>query len=201
MIACKDPPGIGPAFIFRASPGSDRAQSNQGPPATETVDHEGGPLRKVGLSQMAQRNLDGMSIDELQREIKRRERHLSTLERKRAKLMDQLAEVEQQIAEQGGALAASQGRKRPRNEQNLADALVDLLSDQTLNVTSIAEEVQRAGYRTSSPNFRTIVNQTLIKDKRFKRVGRGLYTAGSASGGGKKRTSKKKRTTKRTSRK
>jgi septal ring factor EnvC (AmiA/AmiB activator) len=150
---------------------------------------------------MAQRNLDGMSIDELQREIKRRERHLSTLERKRAKLMDQLAEVEQQIAEQGGALAASQGRKRPRNEQNLADALVDLLSDQTLNVTSIAEEVQRAGYRTSSPNFRTIVNQTLIKDKRFKRVGRGLYTAGSASGGGKKRTSKKKRTTKRTSRK
>ena len=138
-----------------------------------------------------------MSIEELQREIKRRERHLSTLERKRAKLIDQLAEVEGQIAEQGGALAASQGRKRPRNDQNLADALVELLASQTLNVTSIAEEVQRAGYRTSSPNFRTIVNQTLIKDKRFKRVGRGLYTSGPVSGKGKSTGKKKKRSAKR----
>ena len=38
------------------------------------------------------------------------------------------------------------------------------------------DAVQRNGYRTTSPNFRTIVNQTLIKHTdRFKRVSRGQY--------------------------
>lgn len=46
-----------------------------------------------------------------------------------------------------------------------------------MDVTSIAEQVQKAGYQTSSPNFRTIVNQALISSGRFKRVARGQYTA------------------------
>lgn len=137
--------------------------------------------------------LDTLSIDELQSEIRRRERHVKTLERRREKLLEQLAMVDEEIAAHGGTIAVGEGRKRPRNDQNLADALVDLLRDQTLNVTSIAEEVQKAGYRTTSPNFRTIVNQTLIKDKRFERVGRGLYTAkANASAGEGKKTTKKR---------
>ena len=41
-----------------------------------------------------------------------------------------------------------------------------------------SEEVQRGGYMTTSPSFRTIVNQTLINHpKRFKRRSRGVYTA------------------------
>ena len=136
-------------------------------------------------------HLDAISIEELQSEIRRRERHLKTLERRREKLVEQLSMIDEEISAHGGMIVAAEGRKRPRNDQNLADALLDLLSDQTLNVTRIAEEVQKAGYRTTSPNVRTIVNQTLIKDKRFERVGRGLYTA-KASALESKKTGKKR---------
>lgn len=133
---------------------------------------------------MAKRSggLENLSISELQRELRRRERvanrEVGKLQRKRAKLADQLAGLDAQISALGGrAGGGAGGRRRPRNEDNLADALVKLLKGQTLSVTDAAEQVQKSGYMTTSPNFRTIVNQTLLKDNRFKRVGRGQYTA------------------------
>jgi hypothetical protein len=61
---------------------------------------------------------------------------------------------------------------------NLVEALHDLLKGRTMSVTEIASAVQEAGYRTTSPNFRTIVNQTLInRPELFRRVARGKYTA------------------------
>ena len=44
-----------------------------------------------------------------------------------------------------------------------------------MRVADITDAVRSAGYRTRSANFRGIVNQTLIKDKRFGSAGRGLY--------------------------
>ncbi len=152
---------------------------------------------------MARSKLSRASITELQGEIRRRQRRLGSLERKRDKLASQLAEVEGEIRELGGQMGGEipPGGKRPRNARNLADALADLLANQTLSVTSAAEEVQKAGYRTTSPNFRTIVNQTLLKDERFKRVGRGQYTAKASAGGTrKKRSTTKKKTKKRSAR-
>lgn len=143
---------------------------------------------------MPKGKLSNISISELHTEIRRRQRHLDALHRKREKLATQLREVEEQILEEGGAMGALTGRKRPRNEQNLADALADLLSNQTLSVTEAAEQVQSAGYRTTSPNFRTIVNQTLLKDTRFKRVGRGRYTSKGGGGATGTRSKAKKRT-------
>ena len=123
--------------------------------------------------------------------------------RKRTRLASQVQAIDAEIAERGvelggmanaginaavsGGLATGGGRKRPRNAQNLADALADVLSKQTLSVTEVSEEVQRHGYKTTSPNFRTIVNQTLINDRRFKRVGRGLYTSKSSTTRGRRR--------------
>ncbi|GAB4516715.1 MAG: hypothetical protein Tsb0013_21120 [Phycisphaerales bacterium] len=148
-------------------------------------------------------DLTEKSISELKSEIKRRERQLASLHRKREKLVGQLQEIDDQIAGLGGTASGASpiggGRKRYRNDSNLADALADLLKDQTLSVTAASIEVQKAGYKTTSPNFRTIVNQTLLRDKRFKRVGRGLYTSGKVSGSANKAGSKK-RTTKRNSR-
>lgn len=60
---------------------------------------------------------------------------------------------------------------------NLVEALVKLLKGRTMSVTEMTAAVQKAGYKTTSPNFRTIVNQTLIKSDRFKKVARGQYTA------------------------
>ncbi|UYV12322.1 MAG: hypothetical protein NCW75_13605 [Phycisphaera sp.] len=69
-------------------------------------------------------------------------------------------------------------RKRHRNDTNLVGALQKVLSGKTLGVTEAANAVQKAGYKTTSPNFRTIVNQTLIKHPdTFSKKGRGLYTA------------------------
>jgi len=75
----------------------------------------------------------------------------------------------------GGAIP---GRRRPRNETNLAEALVKVLKGKTMRVKDMVGAVQRAGYRTNAANFRTIVNQALIKNKgMFKKMGRGEYTA------------------------
>ena len=151
---------------------------------------------------MAKSDLTNLSMTELQIEIRRRERQLRSLHRKRSRLVAQLREVEEQISAAGGEISAIEGaggRRRPRNDMNLADALAALLSNKVLSVTEAAEEVQAEGYRTTSPNFRTIVNQTLLKDKRFKRVGRGRYTsqAGAKSTPASADRKKKKRTARR----
>lgn len=130
---------------------------------------------------MAKRGLAGLSVTEIQRELKRRERgngrRVRTLMLKREQLQQKLAAIDLELSTLGMRGGSSKGRRRPRNDANLADSLLKLLTGKTFNVTRIAEEVQKAGYTTTSPNFRTIVNQTLIKDTRFKRVGRGQYTA------------------------
>ena len=126
------------------------------------------------------------SIDALRDEIKRR---IETLETRRQELLTELDSVESEIAVAAGSLggngyvrprSASRGRtrRRPRNELNLVESLQKVLKGTTMSVTEMAGAVQRAGYKTTSPNFRTIVNQTLIKNpKLFKRVSRGRYTA------------------------
>ncbi|TVQ62074.1 MAG: hypothetical protein EA378_06315 [Phycisphaerales bacterium] len=125
--------------------------------------------------------LAGIDTAELAAELRRREASLGKIERKREKLLAQLEEVEAELAEAGALLGAAggvpSGRKRHRNDSSLEDALVDLLNNTVMSVTDATEAVQRAGYRTTSPNFRTIVNQTLIKSNKFKKVARGQYTA------------------------
>ena len=73
--------------------------------------------------------------------------------------------------------ASGKPRKRPHNESTLEDALAKVLKGTTMGVTEVAAAVQKAGYKTSAANFRTIVNQTLIRSKAFKKVSRGQYTA------------------------
>lgn len=71
------------------------------------------------------------------------------------------------------------GRGRPRNESSLADAIRTVLAkapDEGMGVAEIMEGVRSAGYSSSSANFRGIVNQTLIKEKKqFERRARGKY--------------------------
>lgn len=138
---------------------------------------------------MAKRALSSVSVSDLQAEISRRKKRVHTLVRKRNRLVQQLQQIDSEIEAEGGAefvkMAPARGNgagrragggKRPRNDANLADSMVEVLTGKTMGVTELSEAVQKAGYKTTSPNFRTIVNQTLIKDKRFKRVERGQYT-------------------------
>lgn len=136
-------------------------------------------------------------IEELQRELERRVSEVDHLVVEREEVIARLAELDAQIAAAGGPgrpgrprvpgrRPARAGRKpgrgapgvkRPKNDMSLAEAMAKLLRNKTLSVTEITSEVQKAGYKTHAENFRTIVNQTLIKDARFKKVSRGQYTA------------------------
>lgn len=129
---------------------------------------------------MARRSgLSGLSVQELQRELRSRQRRVGPLMKRRAKVAAKLAAIDAEIAALGGSAGGTVGvRKRPKNEMNLVEALAKVLSGKTMGVTEVAEAVQKAGYQTTSPSFRTIVNQTLINNKNvFKRVDRGQYTA------------------------
>lgn len=78
------------------------------------------------------------------------------------------------------AAAPRHGRRGPRgrNTANLVDSLASVLRGKTMGVSEVSQAVQRAGYKTTSPNFRTIVNQALITNTdKFKKVARGQYTA------------------------
>ena len=123
-------------------------------------------------------SLDNMSMAEIQAELNRRERGVRKLERRREKLHAELAEIDGQLAAVG-ALSASGGvRRRPRNEMNLVDSLATVLNGKTMSVTEVTGEVQKAGYLTTAANFRTIVNQALIRENKvFKKISRGQYTA------------------------
>lgn len=149
---------------------------------------------------MAKKRTTGQVLNDLQRRLERHRREYEELVAYRDELAEELAEVEVELEQyrglfqQGGGSSptggaangrrpASQSRARRRaprgqNTMTLFDAIEKVLKNRTLGVTEIATAVQKAGYKTKSNNFTTIVNQTLIKNpKTFKKVAHGQYTA------------------------
>ncbi len=131
----------------------------------------------------AVRGLKNVSSDALTRELARRQGMASTLMRQRQKLAAQLDALDRKIARFGGSAPSGRrgrgpGQPRGQNSSTLAGALAALLKGKTMSVTDMAQAVQDAGYKTNSPNFRTIVNAAMIAHKDlFRRVSRGQYTA------------------------
>lgn len=134
------------------------------------------------------RGLKVISTIALRAELERRERAVGDLVAQRRDLLAQLASIDRELAafkvKPGGraprALAVGRpptGRKRHKNESNLEEALAGVLKGKTMGVTEVARAVQEAGYKTTSPNFRTIVNQALLRSKLIKKLARGKYTA------------------------
>lgn len=142
-------------------------------------------MAKRGSDRHSERSGGGIgtiSVMDLQRELARRQRAAGSLMKKRDRLASKLEALDTQIAALGATAGLRRGatggglRRRPKNDSNLVEALQKLLDNKTMGVTDITEAVQRAGYQTTSPSFRTIVNQTLINSGKFKRVSRGQYT-------------------------
>jgi len=121
--------------------------------------------------------LAGLSVTDLQMELRRRQRGVARLERRREKLMSELAQINTDIAGLGGSSAGVTASGRARNTMTLPDALARVLSGIEMSVTEASEAVRAAGYQSGAANFRTMVNQALLKDKRFTKVSRGRYTA------------------------
>lgn len=125
--------------------------------------------------------LTKLSLNEIQKEIKRRERRAAALQRKRAAILKKLAAVETAISAEGGKINAKAGRLttggvRPRNKAPLPDTMVRVMSTtKAMSVAEIESAVLKAGYKTVSSTFRTIIFQTLARDNRFKKKARGQY--------------------------
>ncbi len=121
--------------------------------------------------------LSSVSADALRAELNRRQYGLRRLEKKHATLVQKIRKLEAEMEAYGGsALAGGRGR-RARNKQSLVEVLAQVLKGKTLGVPEAADAVMATGYNSNAANFRLIVNQTLIKSDRFKKVSRGQYTA------------------------
>ncbi len=120
-----------------------------------------------------QQSVSTVSLAEIEAELRSRSARVAALKRRRDRLLAKIAQVESSLDVLGGIVGGS----RPKNERTLTEALVQVLTGKTMRVADAVKAVQQAGYRTTSPSFRTIVNQALISSGKFKRVGRGEYTA------------------------
>lgn len=117
--------------------------------------------------------LDSLSLSDLKRLIHERKKGHADLRKQRNKLLKQLAKIEKQLGGESGRRGTG---TRPRNSMPLAEAIADALKGgKPMKVPEIAQAVMDAGYKSSSPKFTAIVNQTLIKDKRFHATERGVY--------------------------
>jgi hypothetical protein len=141
-----------------------------------------GSFRK-GLH-MPRPKLEKVTVEELKKEIARRQKVLAKLIAKRDALNGRIAELEglgllaKPAAKRGRKPGRKRGRKAGRAPQpgSLISRLVDALRAKgKLSVAEAAAAVLATGYKSKSKSFKLIVNQALAKNKRFKRVGKGLY--------------------------
>lgn len=154
--------------------------------------------QKVRRASRTRGGLKSASLADLQAELERRETAVTELAARREELLRELDAVDRELHANGAETVGRRrgpgrprklstaratprrgaGRRRPRNKVKLVDALHKVLNGKTMSVTDVASAVKRAGYRTTSENFRTIVNQALISNgSKFKKVARGQYTA------------------------
>jgi hypothetical protein len=112
-----------------------------------------------------------LSIAELERLLNSQRSAVNRLMKKRSTVQRKLDIIDREIGRLGGS-----GAGGGRNDVSLPDAMEAALQKKgTLRVGEIVDAVLAGGYRSKSANFRGIVNQTLIKDKRFVSSERGVY--------------------------
>jgi hypothetical protein len=138
---------------------------------------------------MAKVKLAKVSVEDLKKEIARRQRKLPTLIAARDALDCQIAELEvlgpvkppvRRRKKAGRPKGARKAIKRavvkPARAGSLASKLAQVFQGKkNLSLGDAIKAVLAAGYKTKSKNFATIVGMTLAKDKRFGRVRKGVY--------------------------
>ena len=134
---------------------------------------------------MPRAKLAGASVEELKREIVRRQRALPKLIAKRDGLNKKIAEL-QGLSELKAA--PKRARKKPAKKRarkamrasragSLAGKLAEVLQGKArMSIAEVTEAVLAAGYKSKSKAFQKIVGMTLAQDKCFKRVRKGHYS-------------------------
>ena len=116
-----------------------------------------------------------LSLADLQSIMETRRSELNRLRKQRTDAQRKLDAIDKQIGKIEGA--GSRGGGRARNAMSLNDSIDEVLRGhgKPMKVGDIVAAVEASGYRSNSANFRGIVNQALIKDKRFVAAKRGMY--------------------------
>jgi hypothetical protein len=121
-----------------------------------------------------------MSIAQLEAILAGRKTELNQKRKEHSKLLSRLQELDAEIRHLGGAPGRGRGRGTggggARNEKSLVETLEEVLkAGKPMSVGDITNAAEESGYRSNSKSFRGIVNQTLIKEKRFIATERGVY--------------------------
>jgi hypothetical protein len=120
-----------------------------------------------------------LSLVQLEKLMQSRRADVARLTRLRDQFQKKLNGIEAKLAIAAGGIGGRMGAggKRARNDASLQDVIHQVLTKAggPVSVGDIRDKVLATGYRSTSANFRGIVNQTLIKDKRFSKAGRGMY--------------------------
>ena len=126
---------------------------------------------------MARPAVSGLSVAQLERLLNEKKSGIEKLNRKRAELQKKLDALDREIEKLGGSPGQRTAGGRARNAMSLTKTLEAILQGgQPMSVKDIVDAVQAKGYRSSSPAFRGIVNQTLIKERKmFSNPSRGMY--------------------------
>ena len=134
---------------------------------------------------MPRAKLAKMSVEDLKKEILRRQRVLPKLIAKRDALDKKIAEL-QGLGELKAApkrarkkLAKKRARKAMRASRagTLPSKLAEVLQGKArMSIAEVTEAVLAAGYKSKSKAFQKIVGMTLAQNKRFKRVRKGQYS-------------------------
>jgi hypothetical protein len=124
------------------------------------------------------------TIPQLESMLQARMGKLESLQKDRNALQRQIDAIDEKIRDLGGPVRGGGGgggttaSGRARNERSLTETIAEVLekAGKPASVGEILDGVRATGYRSNSANFRGIINQTLIKErKRFANAGRGMY--------------------------
>ena len=133
---------------------------------------------------MPKSKLARVPLKDLEREIQRRREELPKLIAQRDELDCRIAEIEGLAAPKRRAKKAKRAvarkrrvsRKPAKGTLTLNAALAQVLKGKrSVSVAEATEGVLALGYTSRAKDFRFLVNQTLRKDDRFKRIARGVY--------------------------
>ena len=123
-----------------------------------------------------------LTIADLERIIERRRSQVSELTRERDRLQRQLDAVDDKIRDLAGKAGVIQGgtgrRRRAVNGKSLIATMEEVLekSGRPMKVGEIVDAIIKSGYQSYASNFRGLVNQTLIRErKRFANTDRATY--------------------------
>ena len=127
---------------------------------------------------MAKSKLANMSLSELKAEVQRRLAAIEKLLKQREELERLLKQMNAPVGAAKPKAAKAKARKgRARGANSLAGVLATVMAGKGgVKVADAAALAVKAGYQSVSGNLAGIVSQTLAKDKRFKKLKRGVFT-------------------------